>query len=57
VTFLGLIFNDECLGLEFSTKPGFVSIRVSCLYVYYTLQDYFSNLFFLYFFSSNYNGN
>jgi len=44
---LGLIFIDELLAVVFSTKPGFVSIIVSCLYLDYPLLDYFSDLVFL----------
>jgi len=44
------------LAVVFDTKPGFVLIIVSCLYLDYPLLDYFRNLFFLSIFS-NYNGN
>jgi len=44
---LGLIFIDEFLAVLFGTKPGFVSIIVSCLYLDYPLLDYFGNLVFV----------
>jgi len=38
---LGLIFIDEFLAVVFGTKPSFVSIIVSSLYLDYPLLDYF----------------
>ena len=44
------------LAVVFDTKPGFVLIIVSFLYLDYPLLDYFRNCFFLSFFS-NFTGN
>ena len=53
---LVLIFIDEFLAVVFGTKPGFVSMVVSCLYLDDPLLDYFRKQISCIFFS-NYNGN
>jgi len=46
VSLLGLILIDELLAAVYNTKPGFMSIIITRLYLDNPLLDYFSNLFF-----------